>query len=144
MKIFICVKHVPDSAAKITIQGNNQFDESITFILNPYDEHAVEEAARVKKQIGDCEVIAVSVGKKDAENTLRSALAMGADRAILIQTDDRPDSIVTARALKAAIEQDGKPGLIPNDVPACGRPGYAGCIQCGGFCIGSGSGCGGM
>jgi electron transfer flavoprotein beta subunit len=112
MKIFVCVKHVPDSAAKITIQGNNQFNESITFILNPYDEHAVEEAVRVKKQVGDCEVIAVSVGKKDAENTLRSALAMGADRAILIQTDDRPDSIMTARALKAAIEQDGKPGLI--------------------------------
>jgi electron transfer flavoprotein beta subunit len=112
MKIFVCVKHVPDSAAKITVQGKNQFDESITFILNPYDEHAVEEAARVKKQVGDCEVIAVSVGKKDAESSLRSALAMGADRAILIQTDDRPDSIVTARALKAAIEQHGKPDLI--------------------------------
>ena len=112
MKIFVCVKHVPDSAAKITIEGKNQFNESITFILNPYDEHAVEEAARVKKQVGDCEVIAISVGKKDAENTLRSALAMGADRAILIQTNDRPDSIVTARALKAAIEQDGKPDLI--------------------------------
>jgi electron transfer flavoprotein beta subunit len=112
MKIFVCVKHVPDSAAKITIQGDNQFNESITFILNPYDEHAVEEAARVKKQVGDCEVIAVSVGKKAAENTLRSALAMGADRAILIQTGDRPDSILTARALKAAIEQDGNPGLI--------------------------------
>jgi len=67
MKIFVCVKHVPDSAAKITIQGKDRFDESITFILNPYDEHAVEEAARVKKQVGDCEVIAVSVGKKDAE-----------------------------------------------------------------------------
>ncbi len=57
-------------------------------------------------------MIALSVGKKDAENTLRSALAMGADRAILIETDDRPDSIVTSRALKAAIEQDGKPDLI--------------------------------
>ena len=112
MKIYICVKHVPDSAAKITITGKDQFDESITFILNPYDEHAVEEAARIKKQVGDCEVIAVSVGKKEAENTLRSALAMGADRAILIRTDDRTDSILTSRALKAAIEQDGQPDLI--------------------------------
>ena len=112
MKIYICVKHVPDSAAKITITGNDQFDESITFILNPYDEHALEEAARIKKQVGDCEVIAVSVGKKDAENTLRSALAMGADRAILIRTDGRPDSILTSRALKVAIEQDGQPDLI--------------------------------
>ena len=82
MKIFVCVKHVPDSAAKITIKGQNQFDESITFILNPYDEHAVEEAARVKKQVGECEVIAVSVGKQGAENTLRSAPMARADRSV--------------------------------------------------------------
>ena len=112
MKIFICVKHVPDSAAKITITGKNQFDESVTFILNPYDEHAVEEANRVKRQVGDCEVVAISVGKKDAEDTLRSALAMGADRGILIKTTDWPDSIVTSRALRSAIEQDGQPDLI--------------------------------
>jgi len=87
MKICVCVKHVPDSASKITIKGKNQFDESITFILNPYDEHAVEEAVRVKKQVGDSEVVAVSVGKEDAIKTLRSALAMGADRAILIKTN---------------------------------------------------------
>ena len=62
--------------------------------------------------MGVAEIIAVSLGKADAANTIQSALAMGADRAILIQTDDRPDSIVTARALKAAIEQDGKPDLI--------------------------------
>ena len=112
MKIFVCVKHVPDSAAKITITGRNRIDESITYILNPYDEHAIEEAARVKKQVAGCEVIALSLGNAEAENTLRSALAMGADRAILIETDTRPDSIVTSRALKAAIEQEGKPDLI--------------------------------
>ena len=112
MKICVCVKHVPDSAAKITIKGKNQFDESITFILNPYDEHAVEESVRVKKRLGDSEVVAVSVGKEDAIKTLRSALAMGADRAILIKTNVRPDSVITSRALKAAIEQDGKPDII--------------------------------
>jgi electron transfer flavoprotein beta subunit len=112
MKICVCVKHVPDSAAKITIIGQNQFNESITFIMNPYDEHAVEEAVQIKKQVGDCEVVAVSVGKESAENTLRSALAMGADRAILIKTDGRLDSIMTSRALAAAIGQDGKPDLI--------------------------------
>jgi electron transfer flavoprotein beta subunit len=112
MKICVCVKHVPDSAAKITIVEQNQFNESITFIMNPYDEHAVEEAVQVKKKIGDCEVVAVSVGKEGAENTLRSALAMGADRAILIKTVGRPDSIMTSRALAAAIEQDGTPDLI--------------------------------
>ena len=112
MKIYICVKHVPDSAAKITIRGKNQIDEGITFLLNPYDENAVEEAAKLKSQIGNSEVVALTLGKEDALNTLQSALAMGADRGVLIKTDDRPDSIVTARALKAAIEQDGKPDII--------------------------------
>jgi electron transfer flavoprotein beta subunit len=112
MKIYVCVKHVPDSAANITIKGKNQIDERITFILNPYDENAIEEAARLKKQTGDSEVIAVTLGKQDAINTVQSALAMGADRGIFIKTVDRPDSIATARALKAAIEQDGKPDII--------------------------------
>jgi len=112
MKIFVCVKHVPDSAAKITITGNNTVDESVTFLMNPYDEHAIEEAARLKKQLGQAEIIAVSVGKADAANTIQSALAMGADRGILVTTDSQPDSLVTARALKAAIAQDGRPDII--------------------------------
>jgi len=112
MKIYVCVKHVPDSAAKITITGNNRIDESVTFLMNPYDEHAIEEAARLKKQVGEAEVIAVSVGKADAANTIQSALAMGADRGILVTTDSQPDSLETARALRAAIEQDGRPDII--------------------------------
>ena len=112
MRIYVCVKHVPDSAAKITITGKNQIDESVTFLMNPYDEHAIEEAARLKKQVGAAEIIAVSVGKADAVNTIQSALAMGADRAILVTTDSRPDSMLTARALKAAIEQDGRADII--------------------------------
>jgi electron transfer flavoprotein beta subunit len=62
--------------------------------------------------VGAAEVIAVSVGKADAANTIQSALAMGADRGILVTTDSRPDSLVTARALKAAIEQDGRADII--------------------------------
>ena len=112
MRIYVCVKHVPDSAAVITIREKNQIDEGVTFLLNPYDEHAVEEAARLKAQIGNSEVIALTLGKEGALNTLQSALAMGADRGILIKSDDRVDSILTARALKAAIEQDGKPDII--------------------------------
>ena len=112
MQIYVCVKHVPDSAATITILGKNQIDEGVTFLLNPYDEHAIEEASRLKEQIGNSEVIAVTLGKESALNTLQSALAMGADRGILIKTDDRVDSILAARALKAAIEQDGKPDII--------------------------------
>jgi electron transfer flavoprotein beta subunit len=112
MKIYVCVKHVPDSAATITIREKNQIDESVTFLLNPYDEHAVEEAARLNAKTEGSEVVAVTVGKEAAITTLQSALAMGADRGILIQTDNRPDSILTARALKAAIQQDGKPDII--------------------------------
>ncbi|CAB1060056.1 Electron transfer flavoprotein, beta subunit [Olavius sp. associated proteobacterium Delta 1] len=112
MQIYVCVKHVPDSAAKITITGNNQIDASVTFLMNPYDEHAIEEAARLKKQLAAAEIIAVSVGKTDAANTIQSALAMGADRGILVMTENQPDSLVTARALKAAIEQDGRADII--------------------------------
>ena len=112
MRIYVCVKHVPDSAAKITIVGNNQIDETVTFLMNPYDEHAIEEAARLKRQTGDAEIIAVSVGKADAANTIRSALAMGADRGILVVTAAQPDSLLTARALKAAIDRDGRPDII--------------------------------
>jgi electron transfer flavoprotein beta subunit len=112
MRIYVCVKHVPDSAANIRIVGSNQIDESVTFLMNPYDEHAIEEAARLKEKVGKAEVIAVSLGKAGAVNTIQSALAMGADRGILITTDRIPDSLVTARALKAAIEQDVRPDLI--------------------------------
>ena len=112
MKIYVCVKHVPDSAAAITIIGKNQIDEGITFLLNPYDENAVAEAVALRDRMENSEVIAVTVGKEGALNTLQSALAMGADRGLLIKTDDHADSILTARVLKAAIEQDGEPDLI--------------------------------
>ena len=112
MRIYVCVKHVPDTAARITILGKDRIDERVTFIMNPYDENAVEEAARYKGSVDDAEVIAVTLGTPAAEATLRSALAMGADRGIFIKTDGHPDSMVTAAALKAAIESDGKPGII--------------------------------
>jgi len=112
MRIYVCIKHVPDTAARITILGENRIDERVTFIMNPYDENAIEEAARIKNETGDAEVIAVTLGSQAAEATLQSALAMGADRGILIKTEDHPDSMVTAAALKAAIESDGQPGLI--------------------------------
>lgn len=112
MQIYVCIKHVPDSAANIHLLDNTTIDENISFLLNPYDEHAVTEAAALKEQFGDAEIIAVCLGKEDAQNTIRSAMAMGADRGILVETNDSPDSRVTARALKAAIEKDGTPALI--------------------------------
>ena len=112
MKIYVCVKHVPDSAATITIRDTNRIEENITFLMNPYDEHAVTEAARLRARIPGAEVIAVCVAGPAAENTLRSAMAMGADRSILVCADRPVDSMLTARALAAAIQQDGAPGLI--------------------------------
>lgn len=112
MKIYVCVKHVPDSAATIMVEGKNGINEKITFLVNPYDEHAVTEAAKIKAAHADVEVVAVCLGKPAAENTLRSAMAMGADRSILIETDRSHDSIFTSRALAAAIRNDGQPWLI--------------------------------
>ncbi len=112
MKIYVCIKHVPDSAVQITLTAKNRIDESVTFLMNPYDEHAVEEAVRLKERVADSEVIAVTLGKEGALSTLQSALAMGADRGVFIKTDDPPDAILTAKLLAAAISQDGLPDII--------------------------------
>lgn len=112
MNIYVCVKHVPDSAATITIEGDNAINEKITWLVNPYDEHALTEAARIKAAGTEVEIIAVCLGKPAAENTLRSAMAMGADRSILVETDQYHDSITTARTLAAAIRKDGNPWII--------------------------------
>jgi electron transfer flavoprotein beta subunit len=113
MQIYICVKHVPDTAANIKLVGDNGFDDTACkFIVNPYDEYAVEQAVQIVEKDGG-EVVIVTVGKKAAVATIRAAMAMGAHRGILVTTDSQfLDSQTTARALKAAIEQDGKPDII--------------------------------
>jgi electron transfer flavoprotein beta subunit len=112
MQIYVCVKHVPDSAARITILDKNRFDESVFFLINPYDENAIEAAVSLKEKMGDSEIIAITLGKAKAINTLRAALSLGVDRGIFIKTNHYPDSLVTARALKTAIEQDGQADII--------------------------------
>ncbi len=124
MKIFVCVKHVPDSAATIRIVEPNGIDESVTYLLNPYDENAVEAAAQLKAEADDVETIAVTVGKKKAAETLRSALAMGIDRGIHVVSDQWLDSIVIAKALSAAIFQDGTPGIVIAGKAAIDSEGY--------------------
>jgi electron transfer flavoprotein beta subunit len=113
MKIYVCVKHVPDTAAKITVVGGTGFAETCKFIVNPYDEYGVEEAVQLIKPAGSGEVVVVTVGKESALTTMRAALAQGADRGILVKTEGQfLDSALTALALKKAIEQDGSPDLI--------------------------------
>jgi len=112
MQIYVCVKHVPDSAARVTVVDDLWIDENITFLLNPYDENAVEAAVRIAEKQPDTQVVAITVGRAAAVGTLKSALAMGADRAILVQSDQPADSLQTARVLAAAILADGAPDLI--------------------------------
>lgn len=113
MQIYVCMKHVPDTAANIRPLGGTAFDETVKFIVNPYDEYALEQALRIRESGAGAEVIVVTVGKEAAISTLRTALAMGADRAIFVKTDDYfTDSIETGRLLYQAISLDGSPDLI--------------------------------
>ncbi len=113
MQIYVCVKHVPDTAANINVVGENGFDDtSCKFIANPYDEYAIEQAVQLVEKNGG-EVVVVTVGKAAAVATIRAAMAMGAHRGILVTVDSQfLDSQTTARALAAAIEQDGQADFI--------------------------------
>ncbi len=114
MQIYVCVKHVPDTAVSIKLVGETEFnDTACNFIINPYDEYALEAAAQWVEKEGSGEIVAVTVGPEAAVTTIRSAMAMGAHRAILVKHDQQfLDSITTAMALKAAIVADGQPDLI--------------------------------
>jgi electron transfer flavoprotein beta subunit len=114
VQIYVCVKHVPDTAAAIKIVGPKSYNDSACkFIVNPYDEYAVEQAVRTVEQLGSGEVVVVCVGPEAAVATIRSAMAMGAHRGILVKVHSQfLDSTTTSLALKAAIEQDGKPDII--------------------------------
>lgn len=112
MQIYVCVKHVPDTVANIRITGPAEFNESVKFIVNPYDEYGLEEAVQIVEKAGG-EVVIVTVGKEAALTTMRAALAMGAARGILVKTDEQfLDSDITSRALKQAIAADGTPDII--------------------------------
>lgn len=109
MSIFICVKQVPDTETKIKINADQSGIDTSTvkWVLNPYDEFAVEEALLKKQTIGADKVIAVTMGPARAVDALRTALAMGADEAIHIQSDTDYDSLFTSLALAAAIKKFG-------------------------------------
>ena len=114
----VCIKQVADSETRVKVatDGRTLDPIGVTWILNPYDEFAVEQALRIKEQQGSGEVVVVSLGAASVQTTLRNALAMGADRAIHLKTDAAsPDPLAVSRALAAAI----KP-LAPSLV-WCGR-----------------------
>lgn len=113
MRIYVCVKHVPDTAANIRIVNDNEYDRIVKYVPNPYDEYGVEEAITLVEKAGVGEVIAVCVGNEASANTLKSVMAMGVDRSILVKTDEQfPSSNLIAKALAKVIETDGSADLI--------------------------------
>lgn len=113
VKILVPVKRVVDYNINITVKedGSGVNLTNVKMSMNPFDEIAVEEALRIREAGNADEIIAVSMGPDKAQETLRTALAMGADRAILIKTDDVTEPLAVAKALKAIIAQEN-PDLV--------------------------------
>jgi electron transfer flavoprotein beta subunit len=108
MKILVPVKRVPDPYAKIRFNSDRDAVDfsSIKFEINPFDEIALEAATQLKEAKGDFEIIAASIGADSCEEQLRKALAMGADRAILIQSDNDMDSGQIAQELAELVKEE--------------------------------------
>ena len=113
MKILVPVKRVLDYNVKprVKADGTGVDLANVKMSMNPFDEIGVEEAIRLKEKGVATEVIAVSVGPAKAQETLRTALAMGADRAILVQTDDAVEPLALAKIFKAIADAE-QPGLV--------------------------------
>src|SRR6266566_1960939 len=113
MKILVPVKRVVDKDIKIRVKSDNSGVElaNVKMSMNPFDEIAVEEALRLKEKGQATEVVCVSIGPPQAAETIRTGLAMGADRGILVKTDKPLEPLAVAKILKAIVEQE-KPGLV--------------------------------
>ncbi len=112
MKIVVCVKEVPDSAARIRVVADTGIDGSIIHMMNPYDEVALAAAVRIRESLGRAEIIILSLGPERARKTLESALARGADRGIFIRTGQDPGPARTGSVLAAAISDEGGVDLV--------------------------------
>jgi electron transfer flavoprotein beta subunit len=113
MKILVSVKRVVDYNVKIRVKPDGSGVElaNIKMSMNPFDEIAVEEAVRLKEQGKATEIVAVSIGPQQAGETIRTALAMGADRGILVKTDAAVEPLAVAKILAKVVEQE-KPDLV--------------------------------
>ena len=113
MKVFVTVKRVVDYNVKIRVKPDGTGVElaNVKMSMNPFDEISVEEALRLKEAGKAEEVVVVSIGPAKAEETLRTALAMGADRAILVETDDAVEPLAVAKILKGVVDAE-QPGLV--------------------------------
>jgi electron transfer flavoprotein beta subunit len=107
VRSIVCVKRVPDTETRIRIADDETSIDpaGVKFVLNPYDEFAVEAALKQKEAAGEGEVIVVTVGTADSAETLRTALAMGADQAALLKADPAPEGLAVARAIAAEVKE---------------------------------------
>src|SRR5687767_15452154 len=113
MKLLVAVKRVIDFNVKprVKMDGSGVDLANVKMSMNPFDEIAVEEAIRLKDKAGATEIVVVSVGPQKAQETIRTALAMGADRGILVQTDDEVEPLGVAKIL-AKIATEEEPGMV--------------------------------
>src|SRR5919112_3905378 len=113
MKILVPVKRVVDYNVKIRVKGDGSGVElaNVKMSMNPFDEIAVEEAIRLKEQGKATEIVAVSIGPQQAQETIRTALAMGADRGILVKTDQTVEPLAVAKILQKIVEKES-PQLV--------------------------------
>jgi electron transfer flavoprotein beta subunit len=113
MKILVPVKRVIDYNVKVRVKADGSGVElaNVKMSMNPFDEIAVEEAIRLKEAGKATEIVAVSIGPAQASETIRTALAMGADRGILVKVDAMPEPLAIAKILKAIVEAE-QPGLV--------------------------------
>ena len=113
MKVLVTVKRVVDFNVKIRVKADGSGVETagVKMSMNPFDEIGTEEALRLRESGKAEEVVAVSLGEAKCQETLRTALAMGADRAIHVQTDAPLEPLAVAKLLKAVVERE-QPGLV--------------------------------
>ena len=110
MNILVLVKQTFDTEERIAIHNGEINEDGVEFILNPYDEYAVEEAIKIKEESG-AEVTVLTVGRDRSENVLRTALAMGADKAIILELEEEADEYTLSKYI-AAVIKDGRYDLI--------------------------------
>jgi len=109
VRIAVCLKRVPDTTSRIVVgtDGKSIDEAGVKFVVNPYDEYAIEEALKLKEAAGAGEVVAYCLGSDAAQETLRTALAMGVDRAVLLQSSGSTDGLEVAKALAAELKGAG-------------------------------------
>ena len=113
MKILVAIKRVPDPNATIKVapDGNGIVTDNLKYVVNPFCEIAIEEALQIKEKQGGAEVVLVSIGGQVSQEQLRTGLAMGADRAILVLDEGEVEPVVVARVLQKLVEQES-PDLV--------------------------------